>query len=340
MDKKNRKNFLLLGVLLLGTIFIIVRHNRPVPYHTNTGLVFGTVYKITYQHADDLAADIEQELKRFDGSLSTFNDTSTISRINRNEVVAHADTLFLRVLRRSMEVSQQTDGAFDITVAPLVNAWGFGFKQNAFPDSAVIDSLRQLIGYTKIALTPDGRVQKQDPRIMLDCSAIAKGYAVDVIADLLARKGAANYMVDIGGEVVVHGVNAAGAWWRIGINKPVDDSLSVNNELQTILQVSNVGIATSGNYRNFYYRGGRKYAHTIDPHTGYPVQHSILSATVVAHDCMTADAYATAFMVMGLEPAKAFLANHPELEAYFIYADDESRDRVFHSPGMNRYIAK
>jgi thiamine biosynthesis lipoprotein len=340
MDKKNRKNFLLVGVLLLATIFILVRHNRPAPYRTNSGLVFGTVYKVTYQHADDLGADIEQELRRFDGSLSTFNDTSTISRINRNETPTRTDTLFLRVLRRSMEISQQTDGAFDITVAPLVNAWGFGFKQNAFPDSTAIDSLRQLIGYNKIALTPDGRVVKQDPRIMLDCSAIAKGYAVDVIADLLARRGAANYMVDIGGEVVVRGINPTGAWWRIGINRPVDDSLAVNNELQTILQVSDVGIATSGNYRNFYYRGGKKYAHTIDPHTGYPVQHSILSATVVAHDCMTADAYATAFMVMGRERSIAFLAGHPEIEAYFIYAGDEAADHTYHTPGMNRYIAK
>ena len=153
---------------------------------------------------------------------------------------------------------------------------------------------------------------------MLDCSAIAKGFGVDAVARLLERKGIKNYMVDIGGEVVVRGKNSKMNAWRIGINKPVDDSLSVNQELQTVLAISDVGMATSGNYRNFYYKGGKKYAHTIDPRTGYPVQHSILSSTVIAKDCASADAYATAFMVMGLDSAKAFCEAHPELDAYFI----------------------
>lgn len=153
--------------------------------------------------------------------------------------------------------------------------------------------------------------------MMLDCSAIAKGFGVDIIAQLFNSKGIKNYMIDIGGEVIVNGKNPKMNAWRIGINKPIDDSLSVNQELQTILEISNVGMATSGNYRNFYYKGGKKYSHTIDPRTGYPVQHSILSSTVIARDCTTADAYATAFMVMGLDNDKSFLCKTPRAGSLF-----------------------
>ena len=172
---------------------------------------------------------------------------------------------------------------------------------------------------------------------MLDCSAVAKGYAVDVIAQYLEKKGITNYMVDIGGEVVVKGKNPKEKSWRIGINKPVDDSLSVNQDIQTILELSDIAIATSGNYRNFYYKGGKKYAHTIDPRTGYPVQHSILSSTVVAKNCMTADALATSFMVMGLEEAKVFTQTHQDIEAYFIYSDESGQLQTFFTEGMKKY---
>ena len=308
-------------------------------FQSETGFIFGTVYNVKYQHTESLKDDITRELQLFDGSLSMFNDTSTISRVNRNEDI-QPDTLFTNVIRRSLEISQATDGCFDITVAPLVNAWGFGFKHDIEPDSTAIDSLMQMVGYDKIQLTPDGRVLKQDPRTMLDCSAIAKGYAVDIIASLLRRKGISNYMVDIGGEVDVAGHNPNGDLWHIGINKPQDDSLSVNSELQTVLAVSGVGIATSGNYRNFYYKGGRKFAHTIDPHTGYPVQHSILSATVIASDCMSADAYATSFMVMGLDKAREFLSRHSGIEAYLIYSGDDGKYEVYMSEGMKRHISE
>ena len=253
MDKKVQRNFLWVALLVLGTIGILARHNRAIPYRTASGLIFGTVYNITYQYDSDLKSEIEAELKRFDGSLSPFNDTATITRINRNEDII-PDTFFINVFRRSMEISQETGGAFDITVAPLANAWGFGFNKGAFPDSAMIDSLLDITGYSKVSLSAEGKVIKQDPRIMLSCSAVAKGYAVDVIAQLLEKKGIGNFMVDIGGEVVVRGENPKKSLWRIGINKPVDDSLAVNQELQTILQVTDMGIATSGNYRNYYYK--------------------------------------------------------------------------------------
>lgn len=339
MEKKVQRNFLWIALLVLGTIWILARHNQVTPYQTDNGLIFGTVYKVTYQCDQNLKAEIEAELKRFDGSLSPFNDTATITRINRNEDIV-PDTFFTNVFRRSMEISRETDGAFDITVAPLANAWGFGFKKGNFPDSAMIDSLLEMTGYEKVKLSDEGKVVKTDSRIMLSCSAVAKGYAVDVIAQLLKKKGIRNFMVDIGGEVVVHGQNPQNGPWRIGLNKPIDDSLAVNQELQAVLLVTDLGMATSGNYRNYYYKDGKKYAHTIDPRTGYPVQHSILSATVIAKDCMSADAYATAFMVMGLDGAKQILEKHPELMAYFIWADAEGNNHVWYSPSMRDKIQK
>ena len=335
---KTKKSFLWLAFLILATIWILVRHNQQVGYYSVKGLVFGTVYKITYQHDGDLKPEIEAELKRFDQSLSPFNDSSVISRVNRNEELV-TDSFFQKCFHRSMEISRETKGAFDITVAPLANAWGFGFKKGAFPDSIMIDSLLQITGYRKVKLE-NGKVIKEDPRVMLSCSAVAKGYSVDVVARYLDSKGIKNYMVDIGGELVVKGVNPKEEAWRIGINKPVDDSLSLNQEIQTTLKLTNVGIATSGNYRNFYYKDGKKYAHTIDPRTGYPVQHNILSATVVADDCMTADALATAFMVMGLDEAEAFTKSHPNIGAYFIYSDEKGEVKSYFTKNMKQYLDK
>lgn len=322
-------------ILIIGTIVIL---KKQPPFRTDEGFVFGTVYKITYQSEDNLKKEIEAELKKVDNSLSPYNPNSVITHVNHNEKV-EPDSFFVHVFRLARKVSEETNGAFDITVAPLVNAWGFGFKQSTGVDSLTVDSLRQIIGYQHIALK-DNQVIKEDPRIMLDCSAIAKGFGVDAVARLLESKGIRNYMVDIGGEVVVRGKNPRMNAWQIGINKPIDDSLSINQELQTILAISDVGMATSGNYRNFYYKGGKKYAHTIDPRTGYPVQHSILSSTVIAKDCASADAYATAFMVMGLDSAKAFCEAHPELDAYFICAGEEDSYETYFTEGMKKYIIK
>ena len=325
MKKKNGLKWQIPFLLLLvvGTVWIL---RKQAPYQTDQGLVFGTMYKITYQSKENLKAEIEAELQRVDRSLSPFNKASVITR-------------FDYVYRLARQVSEETHGAFDITVAPLVNAWGFGFKNASQVDSATIDSLRQFVGYDKVKLE-NGRIVKNDPRTMLDCSAIAKGFGVDCVAHLLDRKGIRNYMVDIGGELVMKGENAQMKPWRIGINKPIDDSLAVNQELQTVLQVSGVGLATSGNYRNFYYKDGKKYAHTIDPRTGYPIQHNILSATVIADNCAKADAYATAFMVLGLDSAKAVCHAHPELDAYFIYSKDDGKTDIYYTEGMEKYIAR
>ena len=239
----------------------------------------------------------------------------------------------------AQQISAETEGAFDITVAPLVNAWGFGFKHSIDIAPNVIDSLRQFVGYQKTRME-GGKIVKDDERLMLDCSAIAKGYGVDVVARTLDQKGVKHYMVDIGGEVVLKGKSPRMKDWRIGINKPIEDSLSVNQELQTILEISDIGMATSGNYRKFYYKDGKRYAHTIDPRLGTPVQHNILSATVLAKDCTTADAYATAFMVMGLEKALDFCQKHPELNAYFICDGEGDSYEIHYTPGMEKYIVR
>ena len=305
MTTKQNKRLLwqvpFLVLLIVGTV-LIIRQQRNIPYQKASGTIFGTTYHITYQYDDDLKSEIEGRLQEV------------------------------------QQVSKDTDGAFDITVAPLVNAWGFGTKSEEMPDQHAIDSLLTIIGYQKVSLV--GRqVKKTDARVMLDCSAIAKGYGTDAAARLLKEKGITNYMVEIGGEVVTHGINEQRIPWKIGVTKPTDDALATSHELQTVLNLTDKAMATSGNYRNFYYKGGRRYAHTINPKTGYPVQHNILSATVIADDCARADAYATAFMVMGFDGAKEVLKRNPDLMAYLIY-DDDGINRVWYSSGLQDKIAE
>jgi thiamine biosynthesis lipoprotein len=285
-----------------------------------------------------MAAGIKAELLKVDQSLSPFNENSIITAVNQNKAV-QLDSMFLDVYNLALHISEETDGAFDITVAPLVNAWGFGFKNSALPSSYQVDSLRQIVGYQKVSLE-NGHIKKKDPRIMLDCSAIAKGYGCDVIAKYLRSRGVKNFMVEIGGEIVTSGLNPDRLPWKVGVTKPSDDSLSTSHELQTVLNVTDMAMATSGNYRNFYYKGGKKYAHTIDPKTGFPVQHNILSATVIAKSCAEADAYATSFMVMGLEKAQKVMERRPELMAYIIYSDQNGENAVWYSPSLRNKIVE
>ena len=337
MKKKNIVKAAFLVVLIVASVAIIWQQ-RSTPYQHDTGFIFGTTYSVTYQYAKDLQPEIEAEMKEVDSALSPFNKQSIITAINNNQKTG-LNKKFTEVFNLAEKISRETDGAFDITVAPLVNEWGFGFKKGVDPSKHAIDSLRQIVGYQKVALK-DGKIVKQDPRINLDCSGVAKGYGSDCVANLLRRHGIENFMVEIGGEVVTSGINPDRVPWRIGVTKPVDDPTLQGGELQTVLNVTDKAMATSGNYRNFYYKGGKKYAHTIDPKTGYPVQHNILSSTVVADNCATADAYATAFMVMGLEKAKAILDKHPELMVYFIYSDKDGKIAVWFSPSMKKVITQ
>ena len=326
-----------LVLLIVGTV-VIIRHQSSIPYQHNSGMVFGTTYNITYQCDSNLHNSIIRELEKVDEALSPFNKKSVITAVNNNNDIEVND-MFADVFLLAQKISDDTGGDFDITVAPLVNAWGFGFKNGTQPTKHNIDSLKNIIGYKKVRL--EGRkVVKKDKRLMLDCSSIAKGYGSDVVARFLQKRGVKNYMVEIGGEIVTKGISPKRVPWKIGVTRPVDDSLSVSKELQSVINVTDKAMATSGNYRNFYYKNGKKYAHTIDPHTGYPVQHNILSATVIADNCATADAYATAFMVMGLEKAQKLLERHPELMAYFIYSDKDGKNKTWCSEKLKKKVAE
>lgn len=306
-------------------------------YFVESGSVFHTVYHIKYEAPELLTEKIDAEFQKFNLSLNPFNPNSIISKVNQNEPV-DADDWFIEVFNRAKEVSDHSDGVFDITCAPLINLWGFGFSKMDSVTPQMIDSIKQFVGYQRVRL--DGRkVIKDDPRVLLNCSAIAKGYACDVIARLLEREGIKNYMVEIGGEVAMKGVNQNGNCWRIGINKPEDDSTGIKNDIEEVVQLCKKGgVATSGNYRNYYVKDGKKYAHTIDPRTGYPSEQSILSATIVAQDCITADAYATAFMAMGLEKARQVAENIPDIEYFVIYADENGKHQIEYSKGMLQYL--
>ena len=338
----NRKKRLLwqlpfLALLIVGTI-LIIRQQHATPYQKNTGLIFGTTYSVIYQYDEDLQDEIEKELRKVDDEFSMFNSQSVVAQINRGEKPKLSDN-FKDVFKLARQVSDDTHGAFDITVAPLVNAWGFGFKHEQMPTKQQVDSLMQLIGMQYVELKDDIITMKKKG-MMLDFSAIAKGYGVDVIARLLEHHDIKNFMVEIGGEITTSGINPERVPWKIGVNKPNEDALNESHELQTILNVTDKSMATSGNYRNFYIKGGKKYAHTIDPKTGYPVQHTLLSATVLTDRCAKADAYATSFMVLGMEGAKQILKSHKDLMAYLIYTNNKGNLAVWYSPSLKDKIVK
>ncbi len=339
MKKRNLGilKLLFLVALIIGSVVIVSRHSN-AKYVTDEGKVFGTYYHITYSYSHSIQQEIDKRLAMVDASLSPFNKRSIITAVNQNRDV-RVDSMFRYVFNLAHEVSDNTNGAFDITVAPLVNAWGFGFEKKDSVNPNQIRELLQSVGYRKVSLSQSGRVMKQNPDTKLDCSAIAKGYGCDVVAGLFDELGIENYLIEIGGEIVAKGENAKQQKWSIGINRPVDDSLMVENKVAAVLELTDCGLATSGNYRRFYYKNGKRYAHTIDPRTGYPVQHTLLSSTVIAKNCATADAYATAFMVLGIDSAKIVLANHPELEAYFIYSDSKGGYRVWMSQKLSEQMA-
>ena len=314
---------LVLAVVAAGMLLLLPNETKQQYFH-HQGNIFGTYYNIRYEGSVDLHQQIKERLAKFDASLSMFNQQSVIARINRNEMVT-TDSLFERMYHEAQIISQLSNGAFDITVAPLVNLWGFGLKHGNAADvsQTMIDSVKAYVGYQKVTLV-DHSLLKDDPRITLDASAIAKGYGTDVVADVLREAGCANYLVEIGGEVVLKGVNDKGKPWRVGISRPKTDADGMDEGLQHIIQSSDLCLATSGNYLQYYYHEGQRRSHTIDPRTGYPVQHGLLSATVVASSCMRADALATACMVLGEADALKMIEQTDDAACYLIVASGDS----------------
>jgi FAD:protein FMN transferase len=307
--------------------------NKKADYASIMGFAQGTTYSMVFENSKHFDPSVVNKnvgviLHTFDMSLSGYIDSSIVSRVNRNDTVT-CDSFFIGNFNKSREIWQLTGGAFDITVAPLVRAWGFGPDGHKDISDIKRDSLLKFVGMEKVELL-DRKVLKSDPRISLDFNAIAQGYSVDVICRYFDGLRMKNYLVEIGGEVRVKG-KKAGKLWKIGVDKPVDDNMMPGSDLEAIIKLKDKALATSGNYRKFYVENGVKYSHTIDPETGYPARNQLLSATILADDCATADGIATACMVMGKEKTINFLALHPEYEGYLVYSDDSGNFKTWTS---------
>ncbi|MDR0420931.1 MAG: FAD:protein FMN transferase [Prevotellaceae bacterium] len=291
-------------------------------YISITNKALGTFYSITYfdENGRNMQVEIDSIIDRFNMSLSAYNPNSILSKVNQN-IETELDDCFKNVFFRAKYFYEITDGVFDISASPLFSAWGFGFGNREKITPELIDSLKQFIGMEKISVEND-KIIKSDPRVNINANALAKGYAVDVVADFLLSQNIKDFLVEIGGEIVVRGKNRNGEKWKIGIDSPYDGNFNSGENLIYTVSLTDKAVATSGNYRQFYIEDGKKYAHTIDPVTGYPVQHSLLSATVIAADCMSADAIATSLMVMGMKKAKTFLTEYPEYQAYLVYEEN------------------
>ena len=324
-------------------------------YVTISGYAQGGTYMIKVNTdgakpaPEDMKTAIDSILNAFDNSLSGYNRNSILTRFNAGETVV-PDSTFIEMYRLAVDFWKTTGGALDVSAAPLFDIWGFGFTSDSLPSPSLVEEVRKTVGMDRLvpdladAVAPDGTLRGADvvadgdlehlPR--LNYNAIAQGYACDLVASYLEGAGVKDMLVNIGGEIVCSGVNPAGAAWTIGVERPVDGNNVSGADLKGVMEAGpeRCGVVTSGNYRKFYVKDGKKYAHTVDPRTGWPVQHSLLSATIVAPDAVTADAFATYCMVLGLDGAVKFIEGRPDLEAYLIYEDSEGVMHAWHSSGF------
>lgn len=349
MGGNAKKNIIYSIVLLLMVAIVyLYRQSTTAPLlETETvdsgrivlsGNTMGTSYRIVY--LDELGRNFQKSVDSlllvFNESLSTYIPDSEISRFNQGDSLVYESPFFHPVLQSSREIFNLTGGAFDPTVGPLVNLWGFGPEGPQAKDSARIAQLLPLVDFNNI-IFDEKQVKKTKAGVYLDFSANAKGYGVDVLAEFLLKKGIANLLVEIGGELVARGVNDKGELWKVGVSRPEEEGRA--EDLFSVIALNDKAMATSGNYRNYYEEGGMKISHTIDPTTGRPVRHGLLSATVIADDCMTADALATALMVMGTEKAKELQEKHGGFEIFLIYNDGAGNLRSFVSEGLKAYLS-
>jgi FAD:protein FMN transferase len=332
-----KHKFIGLIVLITCTLVSCSQELRKINFQGSTQ---GTYYSITYfdKKERNFQPQIDSILKAFDFSVSLWNPQSIISRINCDEADVQPDAWFIEMFKLAQEIAKNTDGAFDCTVGPLVNAWGFGFKGKIRMDQAKVDSLQKFIDYRKVSLDAQNRIIKP-VGVKLDFNAIAQGYSVDLISKYLESKGIKNYLVDIGGEVCGKGKKPDGKSWLVGIENPSADSIS-ESTINSMVRLENKAVSTSGSYRKYYEENGVRYSHTIDPKTGYPVRHSLLSVSVMADNCATADGYATAFMVIGYEKTKEFLENQTGMEAFFIVGADDELFQTYATKGFKKMIVE
>lgn len=350
MISNGRKNIIYSAVLLIAIMaFYFWRSNPSGDTEseqaeiasgkvTLAGKTMGTTYTIVYldEANRDFQTSIDSLLLVFNQSLSTYVPDSELSKFNLGDTLDFKLPYFLPVLEASKTVFEKTGGAFDPTVGPLVNLWGFGPEGPELKDSTDINLLLKLVGFEKIEFDQN-QLRKKIPGIYLDFSAIAKGYGVDVVGDYLQAKGIGNFLVEIGGELVARGVNEKGELWKVGVNRPEESANA--SELISIIALQDRGMATSGNYRNYYMKDSVKISHTINPATGYPVNHNLLSATVLAKDCMTADAYATALMVMGTDKAIALDSALKEIEVFLVFSDSKGGFKTYASESLKPFLS-
>lgn len=326
--------------LWVASVLMIDCSSNSDPFFSFNGFTQGTTYSVVCETLSDASPievrdGVEKLLDQFDYSFSTYNPNSLISAINNNRDTV-VNVPFKTVFERAAEIWEMTGGLFDITAGPLVNFWGFGPDTVKRFDESHLDSLMELVGMEKVTLI-DGKVVKKNPEMFLDMNAIAKGYSVDLLSRYLESLGASDFLVEVGGEVYASGLRESRRW-RVGIDSPRDNNMVAGSDLQAVIELENQALATSGNYRRFYEEGGVKYSHTIDPSTGYPARHTLLSATIVTGDCMTADAFATACMVGGLEKAVEMINRYSFLEGYLIYSDDNGNFLVWMSDSLRKMI--
>ena len=336
-----RKYIAICVAAIVAAAIMIFRQtgDAPAVYRTASGVVWHTTYNITYESSRDLGDSIIAVTGGIDMSASMFNPRSVLSRINSNSSNC-ADSMVAKLLQRSQEINRETGGAFDPTIAPLMRLWKTQDTVATLPDEAAIDSVMQFVGMDNVRLANGNQVIKSDSRLQLDFNAIAKGLGCDEVGRMLKRNGVTNYLVEIGGEITASGVNERGLPWHVSIDLPIESNDTVVHSSALVLQLDKGGIATSGNYRNYKIVDGRKVAHIIDPRTGHTAISNLLSATVIATDCMNADAYATALMVMGLDRARKFADDRNDLSVVLIYADADDRLQVWRSPGVAKYEQK
>ncbi|MHC1780459.1 MAG: FAD:protein FMN transferase [Bacteroidales bacterium] len=322
------------GWLYALIVCLIVISCTSREYRVIDGFTQGTTFHIAYSDdaGESLDALVEEMLNSIDSSLSVYNKESIVSKVNRGEDTV-LDTLFIKVFNKSVEINIKSEGLFDVSASPIFNLWGFGFKNRESVTKEKIDSVKSLTGMEKFRIE-GSKVLKEKAGAELNFNAIAQGYSADVIASQFDKRGVKNYLIEIGGEIYCKGLNPKGKKWSVGIDKPIDGNNIQGEEIQDVLLMQNCGLATSGNYRKFYEENGEKFSHSINPITGYPAKNSLLSATVVAPDAMTADAYATWFMVAGLDKAIKIIESDPSIEGYLVYSEGGAF-KVYKSKGIN-----
>lgn len=330
----------LLPLLLLLLAFAACKQQTAQQRFTIKGETMGSYYSIIYIADKELVTQAETDsfLVVFNKSISTWDKTSLITSINKAGDKHVTDSFFRQLYRKSKEVHHLSNGVFDPTGSPLFEAWGFDFKNAENMDSAKVDSLLKYVGIDKTYLRGD-TVYKMQKNIRFSFNAIAPGYAADLLAQMLQQKGIHNFLIDVSGEFVAHGHKEQDKQWQVGIEKPIENKEKQNEALAYITLEHNEALATSGNYRKFYYINGKRYSHTINPKNGYPVAHNLLSATIIAPDAATADAFATTCMVLGLEEAKKFVAKQKDIKAYFIY-DEGGKLQEYVSDNLKQQLSK